>query len=82
MGFICVAPYLIEMFVVVYSGSIYEVEAVNYRLTGPYWWAYWGGLLLPQLPWLGFLPSIWHKPILVSILAVLALIPATLSLIF
>jgi hypothetical protein len=30
-----------ELFVARYSGAIYTTEAMQLRLTGPYWWAYW-----------------------------------------
>jgi hypothetical protein len=30
-----------ELFVAHYSGASYEIEAMQVRLNGPYWWAYW-----------------------------------------
>ena len=30
-----------ELFVAHYRGAIHEMEAMHFRLNGPYWWAYW-----------------------------------------
>ncbi|NNC90298.1 MAG: hydrogenase, partial [Akkermansiaceae bacterium] len=47
--------YLMELFVAFYSGAKYEMAAFQYRITGPYWWAYVCmmscNVLSPQLFW-------------------------------
>ena len=47
--------YLMELFVAFYSGAKYEIAAFQYRVTGPYWWAYTimmsCNVIAPQLFW-------------------------------
>ncbi len=75
LGIALVAPYAIEVFVDYYSGSLYQVEAMAFRFNGPYWWVYYSGLILPMLPIFGVLPQIGSRPIIVAIIAVLAMVP-------
>ena len=46
--------YGMELFVANYSGAQYEMDALKFRLTGPYAWAYWIHLaaMLPPLAFL------------------------------
>ncbi len=48
--------YLMELFIAFYSGAKYESAAFLYRLSGPYWWAFWSlitfNIVIPQLLWI------------------------------
>jgi len=54
-GLIVAYGYAIEAFMAWYSGNQYERFMLLNRMTGPYWWAYWGliltNVLIPQLLW-------------------------------
>lgn len=78
-GVILVFPYIMEVFVVYYSGAQYELEAMLYRFNGPYWWVYYAGLILPLLPILGLFPFIGKRPTMVVAISFLALIPVSFT---
>lgn len=48
----------------------------SFRLSDPYAWAYRLVILLPLLPALGMFPSIGKRPLLLTVLAGLAMCPA------
>ena len=48
-GLIVAYGYTIEAFMAWYSGNQYERFMLLNRMTGPYWWSYWG-LILTQRP--------------------------------
>ena len=48
-GLIVAYGYIIEAFMAWYSGNQYERFMLLNRMTGPYWWSYWG-LILTQRP--------------------------------
>jgi len=54
-GLIVAYGYAIEAFMAWYSGNQFERFMLLNRMTGPYWWAYWGliltNVLIPQLLW-------------------------------
>ena len=54
-GLIVAYGYAIEAFMSWYSGNVYERAMMWNRMTGPYWWAYWGLILtniaIPQALW-------------------------------
>jgi molybdopterin-containing oxidoreductase family membrane subunit len=54
-GLIVAYGYTMEAFIAWYSGNHFERFLVWNRMTGPYWWAYWGLILtnvaIPQLLW-------------------------------
>jgi Ni/Fe-hydrogenase subunit HybB-like protein len=54
-GLIVAYGYMIEAFIAWYSGNHFERFMMWNRMTGPYWWAYWGLILtnvaIPQLLW-------------------------------
>jgi Ni/Fe-hydrogenase subunit HybB-like protein len=54
-GLIVAYGYGIEVFMGWYSGNHYERFMIWNRMTGPYWWSYWGliltNVLIPQLLW-------------------------------
>jgi len=54
-GLIVAYGYSIEAFMAWYSGNHYERFMLLNRMTGPYWWSYWGliltNVLIPQLLW-------------------------------
>jgi molybdopterin-containing oxidoreductase family membrane subunit len=54
-GLIVTYGYSIEAFMAWYSGNHYERFMLLNRMTGPYWWSYWGliltNVLIPQLLW-------------------------------
>lgn len=79
LGFILVYPFAMEMFVAWYSGALYEMEAVTFRLNGPYGWVYRAGFILPLLPFFGLFPWIGRRPVLMLVIAVLASIPAAFT---
>jgi uncharacterized membrane protein YozB (DUF420 family) len=76
MGCVLVVSYMIESFVAYYSGSIFEVRTVTYRFDGSYQWVYLTVILLPLLPISGLLPAVGKRPLLMAVIAVLAMIPA------
>lgn len=55
-GSIVGVAYLTELFMAWYSGVLYEQEAFNWRILGPYWWAYWAmmtcNVISPQFFWI------------------------------
>jgi hypothetical protein len=75
LGIALLASYAMELFIGYYSGAIYEVEVAKFRYTGPYWWYYLGAVILPLLPIFGVLPQIGSRPIIVTIIGVLAMAP-------
>lgn len=77
LGFILVYPFAMEFFVAWYSGAMYEMESVLFRFNGPYWWAYRSGFILPLLPVFGLFPWIGKRPVVMLVIAVLALIPVS-----
>ena len=54
-GLIVAYGYAMEAFIAWYSGNHYERFMLWNRMTGPYWWSYWGLILtnvaIPQLLW-------------------------------
>jgi len=54
-GLIVGYGYFMEAFIAWYSGNHYERFMMLNRMTGPYWWSYWGLILtniaIPQLLW-------------------------------
>jgi Ni/Fe-hydrogenase subunit HybB-like protein len=54
-GLIVAYGYSIEAFMAWYSGNHFERFMLLNRMTGPYWWSYWGliltNVLIPQLLW-------------------------------
>jgi len=54
-GSIVGVAYLTELFMAWYSQVLYEQEAFNWRILGPYWWSYWAmmtcNVVSPQLFW-------------------------------
>lgn len=50
--------YGMELFVAHYSGSIYEMDALQFRLTGPYAWAYGIHLAALMAPLAFFVPAV------------------------
>lgn len=77
LGFVLVYPLAMEFFVAWYSGAMYEMESVLFRFNGPYWWAYRAGFILPLLPMFGLFPWIGKRPVVMLVIAVLALIPVS-----
>jgi hypothetical protein len=75
LGLVLVYPFAMELFVAWYSGAMYEMEAVAFRFNGPYWWAYRAGFVLPLLPVFGLFPWIGKRPVVMLVIAVLALVP-------
>lgn len=75
LGFVLVYPFAMELFVAWYSGAMYEMEAVAFRFNGPYGWAYRAGFILPLLPVFGLFPWIGKRPVVMLVIAVLALVP-------
>lgn len=75
-GIALIYLYAIEIFVANYSGAIYEMEVLTYRLNGPYWWVYYGSVILPLLPGLAFIPAIRKRLVLVAVLALIAAVPS------
>jgi hypothetical protein len=75
-GIALIYPYAIEIFVARYSGAIYEMEALTFRLTGPYWWVYYASIILPPLPGLALIPAVRKQPIVVALLALLGAVPS------
>jgi hypothetical protein len=71
-------PFAMETFIAYYSGSSKPMAVMRYRLTGPYWFVYFTGILLPPLPLLGLIPAFGKKPILMAVIAVLAALPVAL----
>ncbi len=55
-GSIVGVAYLTELFMAWYSGVVYEQDAFNWRIFGPYWWSYWAmmtcNVISPQFFWL------------------------------
>ncbi|RYD24433.1 MAG: hypothetical protein EOP88_00055 [Verrucomicrobiaceae bacterium] len=72
-------PPAIESYLSWQRASLYEV--VGYRFGGPYWWVYVAAVLLPLLPVVGMLPSIGKRSVLMAVLALLAMLPATYFLV-
>lgn len=79
LGFVLVYPLAMEVFVAWYSGAMYEVEAITFRFNGPYWWVYRAGFVLPLLPVFGLFPWIGKRPVLMLVIAVLAMLPVSFS---
>lgn len=77
LGFVLVYPFAMEIFVAWYSGAMYEMEAITFRFNGPYWWAYRAGFILPLLPVFGLFPWIGRRPVLMLVIAVLAILPVS-----
>ncbi|MCX6550084.1 MAG: polysulfide reductase NrfD [Acidobacteria bacterium] len=54
-GLIVAYGYSMEVFIAWYSGNQYERFMILNRMTGPYWWSYWGliltNVLIPQMLW-------------------------------
>lgn len=75
MGCVLVGPYGMEAFVAYYSGALYEVHPVAFRLEGPYRWVYLTAFILPLLPVFGLLRPIGKRPVLMTVLALLATVP-------
>jgi hypothetical protein len=61
-----------EFFVAWYSGARYQLEAMEYRLTGPYGWVYVSRALAPGLPVAALIPWIGKRPCVVAVLALAA----------
>lgn len=55
LGVLLIANYLVELFVSIYTGYIYEQFTFYSRVFGSYWWTYFVSMLikliLPQLFW-------------------------------
>jgi len=72
MGLIVAYGYLMENFMGLYSGDIYEIAVVVDRFTGHYWPLYWGllacNVVVPQFLWVR---SIRRSPALLFIIAIL-----------
>lgn len=49
---------VIEPFVAHYSGAKYEMEAMKFRLSGPYAWFYWALLVFNTLPVAFLVPAV------------------------
>ena len=79
LGIALIAPYLLEIFIIKYSGAIYEMEGIEYRINGPYWWVYYLGAILPLLPILALIPRIKRRPFIVATLALLGMVPSMFS---
>ena len=79
LGIALIAPYLLEIFIIKYSGAIYEMEGIGYRINGPYWWVYYLGAILPLLPILALIPRIKRRPLIVATLALLGMVPSMFS---
>ena len=79
LGIALIAPYLLEIFIIKYSGAIYEMEGIEYRMNGPYWWVYYLGAILPLLPILALIPRIKRRPFIVATLALLGMVPIVFS---
>lgn len=77
LGFVLVYPFAMELFVAWYSGAMYEMESVLFRFNGPYWWVYRSGFILPLLPVFGLFPWIGKRPVVMLVIAVLALMPVS-----
>lgn len=75
MGLALVFPFAMELFVAHYSGALFEMEVMSYRLNGPYWWVFWVAAVLPLLPLLGMIPFIGRRPLLVAGIASAAATP-------
>ena len=52
------------------------MEALSYRLNGPYWWVYYGSAIFPQLPGLALIPALRKHPLTVLLLALLGAVPS------
>ena len=76
-GFLILCGYLMEFFVVTYSGAIYEVGG----LTG--WRIAWATVsaCLTLLPLIGLVPSVGRRPYLLLMVACLAAVPSVVSLV-
>lgn len=75
MGCILVGPFGMEAFVAYYSGALHETDPILFRLEGPYRWVYLTAFILPLLPVFGLLPPVGKRPVLMTVLAVLAMVP-------
>lgn len=67
---------LLEIWVAYYSGAIYEIEAFKFRFAGPYWWIYSTSLAFPLFPLLGILPPIGQRPLLMTGIGIISVIPS------
>ena len=79
LGCLSVAPWALELFAARYSGRLYEMEAMSFRFSGPYWWVYAAGFILPLLPVSGLFPAFGKRPLLMAVMALLALIPISFT---
>lgn len=68
-------PFAMETFIAYYSGSSNPMAVMRFRLTGPYWFVYFTGILLPPLPLVGLIPTLGKKPVLMTVIAMLASLP-------
>jgi hypothetical protein len=75
LGLVLVFPFAMELFVAHYSGALFEMEVMSYRLNGHYWWVFCMGAILPLLPLLGMTPFIGRRPLLVAGIASAAATP-------
>ena len=72
VGMIDFYLYCMEFFVAWYSGARYQLDAMEYRLTGPYGWVYVSRALAPWLTVAALIPWIGKRPIVVAVLALAA----------
>ncbi len=74
-GLIVAYGYAMEAFIAWYSGNHFERFLMWNRMTGPYWWAYWGliftNVAIPQLLWSGRIRSsvvaLWLLSIVINV---------------
>jgi molybdopterin-containing oxidoreductase family membrane subunit len=43
-GLMTAYGYVFEVFDALYSGNVHEIQTLNDRLSGEYWWSYWGAV--------------------------------------
>ncbi len=80
LGIATLYPNAIEIFVVNYSGAIYEMESLGSLPNVPYRWVYYGNAILPLLPALALIPQIKRRSLVVATLALLGMVPAAFFL--
>jgi hypothetical protein len=80
LGVVWLMPYFWEVAMQCYSTRSHE--PLSFRFTGPYAWVYLSAIFLPILPGIAILPGIGKRPVLVAIIALLAILPASFSLFF
>lgn len=58
-GLMTAYGYVFEVFDALYSADTHEVQTVLDRLTGTYWWSYWGAILFNFV----VLQPLWWRPV-------------------